>query len=256
MSDVEEKAAKMGFIDKEAWVSQGKDPEKWRPAEEFVERGENIVPIMRDRIDRLEKELEVISKLNKTELDRVKKDSYDRATREYDEKLKNLNKQKFDAIQDGNVEEFQRVEGQISNLKRPEEPVNEPIHNPVFEDWSKKNDWYAPDIGNIGNADRELTIFANGVGATIAGQKLPAEQFYAEVERQVKAAFPHKFENKHRAEAGIAEGGRPNMGKTKKTWSDLPPEAKKAYERSAERLKKHGREYKKEDYVKDYFEED
>lgn len=256
MSEIEEKASKMGWVPQEEWKG---DPDKWRPAEEFVERGENIVPIMRERIDKLEKELEVISKLNKSELKKVRESAYDQAKKEYEKELQSLNKEKFAAIQEADVEKYQQIEGKISNLKKPEEPKEEePQVNPVFEEWRSKNAWYAPDLNNVGDADETLTLFANAVAAKIQAEKpgLSPEQFFGEVEKRVKAEFPHKFENPKRKEPGMAESGHQSTPKGKKTFADLPDEAKKAYARTAERLKRQGREYTKEQYAKAYFEED
>lgn len=256
MSEIEEKASKMGWVPQEEWKG---DPEKWRPAEEFVERGENIVPIMRERIDKLEKELEVISKLNKSELKKVRDSAYEQAKKEYEKELSSLNREKFEAIQEADVEKYQQVEGKILKLQKPEEPQEETSQvNPVFEDWNKKNTWYAPDLSDIGDADETLTLFANAIAGKIQADKpnLPPEQFFAEVEKRVRAEFPHKFDNPKRKEPAMAETGHQSAPKTKKTFSDLPDEAKRAYTRTAERLKRQGREYSKEEYAKAYFEEE
>lgn len=256
MGEIEEKAAKMGWVPQEEWKG---DPDKWRPAEEFVERGENIVPIMRERIDKLEKELEVISKLNKSELKKVRESAYEQAKKEYEKELATLNKEKFEAIQEADVDKYQQIEGKISKLQKPEAPKEEsPQVNPVFEEWHQKNPWYAPDISNVGDADETLTLFANAIAGKIQAEKpgLPPDKFFAEVEKRVRAEFPHKFENPKRKEPGIAESGHAAAPKSKKTFADLPDEAKRAYSRTAERLKRQGREYSKEEYAKAYFEEE
>lgn len=256
MSEVEEKASKMGWVPQEEWKG---DPDKWRPADEFVERGENIVPIMRERIDKLEKELEVITKLNKSELKKVKELAYDQAKKEYEKEIAKLNEEKFQAIQEADIEKYQQVEGKITKLQKPEEPKEEaPQVNPVFEDWRSKNPWYAPDIANVGDADETLTLFANAVAAKIQAEKpgLAPDKFFAEVEKRVKAEFPHKFENPKRKEPGMAESGHQATPKGKKSFADLPDDAKKAYNRIAERMKRQGREYSKDEYAKVYFEEE
>jgi hypothetical protein len=84
---------------------------------------------------------------------------------------------------------------------------------------------------------------------------LPPDQFYAEVERMVKAEFPQKFQNQRREQPDLVGTGHKNSQKVKKTFSDLPDEAKSAYKRAAARLKSVGRDFTKEDYVKQYFEE-
>lgn len=52
-SDVEERARRMGWRPKEEWEG---DPEKHRSAEEFVQRGEEMLPIVRSRAERAERE--------------------------------------------------------------------------------------------------------------------------------------------------------------------------------------------------------
>jgi hypothetical protein len=39
-SDVELQAMDQGWVSKEEWEESGRDPNEWRPAKEFVERGE------------------------------------------------------------------------------------------------------------------------------------------------------------------------------------------------------------------------
>jgi hypothetical protein len=255
VAEVETEARKMGWVPEEDWKG---DPEKWRPAEEFVERGKNIVPIMRERLEKLEKELQIVSKLNKEELKKVRESAYEQAKKEYDKQVAELNAKKFEAIQSADVDEYQKVEKQISSLPKPEEPKEvQPVVNPVFEDWNKKNPWYAPDLNAPGEGDRVLTLFANAVAADVTANKpgLPPDQFYAEVERMVKAEFPQKFQNQRREQPDLVGTGHKNSQKVKKSFSDLPDEAKSAYKRAAARLKSVGRDFTKEDYVKQYFEE-
>lgn len=252
---VEDEARKMGWVPEDEWKG---DPEKWRPAEEFVERGKNIVPIMRDRLEKLEKELQIIAKANKEELKKVRESAYTQAKREYDQKLADLNAKKFEAIQSADVDEYTKIEKELASLPKPEVPVEpEKATNPVFEDWNQKNPWYAPDLNNLGEGDRSLTLFANAMAADVTARKpgLPPEQFYAEVERLVKAEFPHKFKNERREQPDLVGSGHKAPSKGKKSFADLPDEAKSAYKRAAARLKSVGREFTKEDYVKQYFEE-
>ncbi len=50
---VEDRAYKMGWVPKDQF--KGK-PELWRPAEEFVERGETLIPFLNKKIRKLEKQ--------------------------------------------------------------------------------------------------------------------------------------------------------------------------------------------------------
>ena len=49
MSEIEEKAVAMGWVPLEEWKG---DPEQHRPADEFVARGEQILPIVKKTAER------------------------------------------------------------------------------------------------------------------------------------------------------------------------------------------------------------
>jgi hypothetical protein len=248
---VEQKAEKMGWVPKEDWKG---DPDVWRPAEEFVERGENIVPILKDRIDKLESDLATTIKINKREVSKAKKESYDRATREYNEKLEKLQAEKFEAIQDGDIDRYAATEKKIVQLEKPAEPDKDTDdantgETPVFAEWKNKNTWYGQ--------DRELSDYAEFIAARLDQSKHTEEQFYAEVEKRVRRTYPDKFKNPNRDNPGMVDSstGNPNKGGAKKTFADLPPEAKATYNRLKKNFERQGREFKKEDYAKTYFED-
>ena len=254
-------ASKMGWVTEDEW--KGK-PDAWRPAKEFVERGENIVPILKDRLKKvegkyekdrekiknLETDIKSIIKLNKS----AEKKGFNAAKKEYDLKIKELDLEEFDAVQDGDVEKFKEVKEKKEALDEPEKPEEtkeETNIHPDFEDWSKKNDWY--------QKDDELTEYAEFVGDRLrkGGETAEGLDFFKKVEDKVKNAFPTKFTNPNRDEPDKTESGNPApVKKGKKTFSDLPDDAKEAYNRLKKRFEMNGHEYKKETYVESYFEED
>jgi hypothetical protein len=245
MDEVEEKARQMGWVGQDEWKG---DPEKWRPAEEFVERGENIIPILKDRLNKLEEELKITLKVNKAEIEAVKKATLEQAKKDYEKQLADLRKQKFEAVQSGDVEEYTKIEQKEKTLRPPEEA--KPTESPVFVDWKSKNSWYG--------AETDLTDWAEFVAAKIHKENPNMEEraFYESVASRVKAQFPDKFTNPNRDKADMVEGGgaKPSGGK-KKSWADLPDSAKSAYSRLAKKFEDKGRKLDKDTYVKEYFEE-
>lgn len=245
MDEIEEKAISQGWVPEEQWKG---DPEKWRPAKEFVERGENIIPILKDRLNKLEEELQLALKVNKAEIEAVKKATLEQAKKDYEKQLADLRKQKFEAVQSGDVEEYTKIEQKEKTLKQPEEV--KPTETPVFTEWKSKNSWY--------NTDNDLTDWAEFVAAKIHKENPNMEEraFYESVASRVKAQFPDKFTNPNRDKADMAEGGgaKPSGGK-KKNWADLPDSAKSAYSRLSKKFEAKGRKLDKDTYVKEYFEE-
>ena len=251
--EVLEKATKQGWVEKSAWKG---DPSMWRPAKEFVERGENIVPILQDRISKLESDFKTTVGAQQAELKRVKEEAYERAKSEYENKKTDLDAKELEAFNTSDTEAYQEVKKQRDKLKEPEKPVEQPVTNNDFEEWHKKNEWFAPDVENPGKADLEATDYANRTAQSLLAKtpNIPPEQLFSRVEKVVRKRFPDKFENPNRKKATMVDSGSHAGESETKSWGDLPQEAKTAYKRAAQRVKNVGGELKKEDFVNDYFE--
>lgn len=252
--DIEAKAKAMGHVPQEEWKG---DPDKWRPAEEFVERGENIIPILKDRHDKLEEkfnnlksDMDMTLKANKREVADAKKQAYESAKREYNDKLSALDKKEIEAFTDGDAEEFQSIKKEREKLKEPEKPKEEPVQNknPEFEEWSKKETWYG--------ADTELTDEAN-IQGNVLMQRYPdksVSEIYEMTAKNVKTLHPDKFKNPNRENPGSVEEGGSHTEPTNKGFNALPKSAKSQYKRLAAQFKAKGRKYTKEEYAADWHE--
>jgi len=244
-TEIDAKATDMGWVPQDQWKG---NPDQWRPAEEFVKRGENILPIVKDRLKKVEDELKASLAINKKEIQAIKDAAYEKATAEYEAKLAKLDKEEIDAFQDADAEKFQEVKKKRETLKAPVKPVVEeaPAANPEFVEWESKNSWYQDDAVLRRNAD----VIAEEVWNANPG--LTAKALYAKVEAQIKEEFSHKFTNPKREEAPSVEGGGDSPPKVAGKFSDLPDSAKKTYERLAAKAKLAGREFSKEAYVEAY----
>jgi len=243
------KAKGMGWVPQEEWNG---DPEKWRPAAEFVERGENIIPILKDRLGKLEADLKIATAHNKNEIEHVKQMAYDRAKSEYEAKLSELQRRELEAFKAGDTNEYMAVKQEMVSIKPPE-AMTAAVENPVFVEWKEKNPWYT--------TDKELSDFADFVSNKIVAErggrdKIADAELAEEMTKRVKTTFAHKFENPKRKEAQPVESGSsaPSSRSQNKAFNDLPDSAQKAYHRQAERFKAQGREFTKEDYLKAYLE--
>jgi hypothetical protein len=242
----EEEAAKMGHVPQEDWKG---DPDKWRPAKEFVLRGENIIPIMRDKVSKLEKDLDMAVKLTKAELEQVRKESYDRAKQEYESKLAALDRKEAEAVEVGDTEAYKEVKKERQSIKPPAEPKPVNQEPPHFTEWKEKNPWY--------QEDQDLADYADFISHKIVHETpgITPAKLAEEMTARTKKQFPHKFTNPNRDKPGDVEGGSRAGGKktTEKTFNDLPADAKGAYDRLASKFKVQGRELKKETYAKEYW---
>jgi len=239
------KAEKMGWTPKDQFKG---DPAKWRPADEFVERGENMLPLLRAQSKRQEREIAEL-KASMRELGEYHSKT---AQREHERALQQLRQERADAIAKGDGVAFDKVDAQIADLRTKVETQQKPqqqSEDPDFKDWLSRNRWGEdPKLQKIGAAIAE-TMVEDGESAR--GMAL-LDLVTAEMKRR----YPEKFENPRRNAAPSVEGGSGPRKGGGKTFADMPAEARAACERMA----KNGFGGKPEEmakfkaeYVKNYF---
>lgn len=235
----EDKARAGGWVAKDEWRG---DPERWVDAESFNERGENVVPILRERTEALQKkvvELERSLKQFSEYHSKVEQRSYERAVAQVKREMR-------EAVKVGDEEAFDHAQKQYEQLAdaytKPQEP--QPAESPDFVEWKQDNAWYG--------TDKRLTAAANGIAEMVAAENpgLKGKPFLREVEKQLKEEFPHKFANTRQASPAAVHGGEGKGGAKPngKGYRDLPAEARQM----CDSFVKQGL-LTKEQYVKDFF---
>ena len=194
----ESEAREQGWKPKEEYEG---DPFKWRPAKEFVERGELF-----GKIDSLGKELKDTKKALKMLQEhhsKVKETEYNRAVTE----LKTLQKKH---LEEGNSDEYLKTTELLTDLKA-EQKAREVMSqqqqqtqgqvDPRFVAWQEKNQWY--------NKDQDMRQFADtlGLGYAQANPGMEPDDVLEYVSKQVKLAYRDKFENPNRTKPSAVEGG-------------------------------------------------
>jgi hypothetical protein len=148
----EAKARRLGWVSKEEFKG---DPDKHRSAEEFLQRGETILPILQrdnkklhDTVSRFEKELRETKEAAAGVEDLVRKS----AEREYKKSLRDLERKLDAAIETADVTQARQIRAEITELqtgepapKREPKPVGEPDKptvDPEIQAWIADNDWF------------------------------------------------------------------------------------------------------------------
>jgi len=248
-TQTEQRARAQGWMPQDEWVDQGGDPEQWKPADQFVKDGEEIAGITRERNRKLESE---VADLKKSMQD-MKQMLTKREQRGYDKALQDIQAKREKAVEDGDTEEFNKLEKQKGQLEKerneiaqsaPEEGSDQ--EDPAFREWVNENSWYDE------SKNPEMAATAEGIANSLTRQKptLTGKPFLDEVTRQVKKIYPEQFENPKREQPSKVEGSsQPSGKKNKNSYSDLPDEAKKA----CDRFIKQGVFQSRDEYVKEYF---
>jgi hypothetical protein len=183
---LEQSAMDQGWKPKEEWEG---DPDDWRPAKEFVERGELFSKIsgQNSEIKELRKALNYLVDHHK----KVKETEYSRALTE----LKNMKKE---ALVEGDPDKVVEVDEAISTLKEQQKANTESSDDvkstrqpsPLFIDFVKQNPWYI--------SDAEMKEFADEIGIGYFNTHPGANETetYKHVLSRVQKQFPDRFQRK------------------------------------------------------------
>jgi hypothetical protein len=248
---IEARARAMGWTPKDEFRG---DPAKWRDAGEFVERGENLLPLVKAQNKRLEREVAELKQTTREMGDYLSKTEQ----RAYDRALADLKQQRKEALAAGDGDAFDKADEQIEQLKsdaaakaakRAEKKDDGP--DPVYSEWESRNAWLK---------DAELSEYAEFAAQKLraSGEKATGAEFLDMVAERVKKQFPAKFTNPRRESAQAVEGAAPAARRGGKSYADMPAEARAACDRMAKNG--FGGDEKamakfKADYVKQYFDE-
>lgn len=242
--DTRSYALQQGWIPKERFKG---DPEKWVDADVYADRARSINPIIKERNRRLETELaEAKAKIAKhdEEIGTAVKFVKDTERREYEERLASLNRERAEAVSNGDGEAFATVEAKIAGLKPPAKPEPakvEPQAPQVAPEmmtaanaFAERNTWFGDQPGG----DPRKTRIAMAVAAELRAEQptlVKTPEFFNELERRVMADYPELFRKRTAPTLTDSDGtgGAPARKNGARTYADLPPEAKKVADRYA-----------------------
>lgn len=258
---VEDRAKLQGWTPKESFKG---DPERWITAEEFVERADNMMPILKSVNKKLEKQLtEVLDKYGTLENKLKEQEKLTKkmiqihgkySQESFESKRAELETRKLQAVHDGNTELYQELNKEQEKIVKPEtiEVQDDTVEqdHPEIKKWKGENkEWYGKDEELTEYAD----IIANRMGAK--GHSYKEYEFCEAVKKKVQTMFPDKFKNPNaQKETPVDEPGTrgSEISKSKKKgWSDLPKDAKNICAELVASVPG----YTKEKYMTDYFEE-
>ena len=205
LSPIEQKAMEMGWRPIEEFSGDEVD---FIDAKEFVARK----PLY-DKIGQQSKQLKNVTtaiESLKTHYGKVQETAYKEA-------LAALKSERRRALTDGDADRFEQLDDDIKLKEqevaelRAEQSVpivkEEPTVHPDFANWQSKNEWYS--------SVKYMREFADELGGRLANTMTPKEVL-AEVEKQVRKEFPHKFNNPNKSDAPEVSSSR-NTGRGAKS---------------------------------------
>ena len=241
--DMTERARSQGWVPKEEFRG---DPEKWRPADEFVKRGEEIVPILKERTKTLSSKLEQAeAKLRDqdTRFAKLEKMTEVALIRQRDQLAANYDAAKRAAVEMGDTARYdqlnrdQRVamdaherqitEAVVQAAPQRQDPTQTPEYQGTVSKWTQANPWF--------NADAEMqtvaTIYSNDLAKKTPSITL-ADNLKA-TEAYIKKRYADKFPSAQPTGSSMVEGGGRMSASAQRGRgvNDLPADAKKQGEK-------------------------
>lgn len=251
--DVETRARAMGWRPKEEFNGPA---ENWRDAEEFVKRGEEEMPVLRERLrDSTRKVAEMEERLRRVEADSTDKlarvermsvlalqrqrdsiaASYEAAMREA---AGSADVQRYDQLQRDQQQALEGINRQISDAVQPRQngglqPLPAPVKQ-VVDSWVQENPWF--------ERDPMLRSVAETYNHDLMRQYpgMDAAENLKRVKHFVQQKFPEKFGITQRQGSATVEGGArmpSGAGPRVKGWDDLPADVRAIGERQITRDK-------------------
>jgi uncharacterized protein (DUF1778 family) len=159
-SEVEEEAMDQGWQPKEQWVADGKNPDEWRSAKEFKERGEFFSTIHQLKRD---------NKTQAAALDSMKRHHQFVFDQAYRKAQADLRKERRMALKDEDIDRVEELETELERLnteyttqKQEIAKVEvQPAAAPELAAFVGRNPWYETDSELRDEADAVGLVFAN-----------------------------------------------------------------------------------------------
>lgn len=257
--DYEKEAKALGWVPEDKF--KGKK-DKWVNAQEFVERGKSLMPILLANNERLKGELltrdqkigTLQSQLDNASvaIERLEKHYSEANKRAVETALVKLKEELKQAREDGDVDAEIEIIGKIEetktaqrNAEKPEDKKPAPAKSdldPELVAWQKENDWYGVDkkktkaFNRLAEDLREEGLSSNG-RQFLDDVSEKFEELYGEkAEEEDPPRRPSKVESS--APSRSAGGGK------SKGWADLPKEAKESCLADADALVGPNKRYK------------
>jgi len=223
-SQLEAEAMKQGF-------NPNYDGENKKTPKEFLEVAINHNHVLKERneklstdYDEMKSEFESLKgQLSKQQENTQKliKFQEEQKKKAVEKAVKALKAERKEAITEGDHERVEQIDQEIDEQKA--ETTSDNGVDPDFEDWRKANAWYDSDPIIRAEANEYARIYAT------SGEFKTPEDVRNAVTVKMKRVNPELFENPKKKEPAEVEGGRPSpTKKSKKSYEDLPADAKKA----------------------------
>lgn len=249
-TEIEDQAREMGWKPEAEWKG---DPPRhgFVTAEEFVDTGKRVLPVVSAENRKLKEQIEEqgaeIASLRTTSAG-IKAYADRAVARERTEKeaaLEVAEGLRAQAISDSDGDAAVAAERDIRAIEKELDDIpveSTEARDPQIDAWIAENPWYS--------SDPEAQAVSHGLSIQIKNERpdLVGRPHLDELRRRVEKAIPHKFTNPNRSEAGPEGARRTPRTNGAKTFANLPADAKREFAEFKELIP----EFTEKEYVENY----
>jgi hypothetical protein len=255
--EVQQRAESMGWIPPTRYKGE---PERFIDAEAYIERGETVLPIVKQQNAKLKAELDAVRAQSQAQADALAKaqaaieqieERHSVATQKAVERAKEEVKMQLAAASEaGDHEGVAALTDKLVELRTAEKaPVEKPVAKPTepapftppadLTEWIQENQWF--------QTDRKRTALALAVAQELreGGDVSTGRNFYDKVAREVNKLFEPSAPATSKVE-GARNGEDASAGSSKKGYASLPADAKAACDADTRKFVGPNKKYKTE----------
>lgn len=200
-SEVETEVMEQGWLPKDKWVEAGRDPDEWRSAKEFKERGEFFSTIHQLKRD---------NKAQAAALDSMKRHHQFVFDQAYRKAQADLRKERRNALQNEDIDRVEEIESEMERLNTEYSTQKQeltkvevqPQQAPELDAFVGRNPWY--------QTDSELRDEADAIGLVFANRNPGSrpDVILKHVETTIRKRHPDKFGARKAAPNAVASVDR------------------------------------------------
>ncbi|WP_323992720.1 hypothetical protein [Nguyenibacter sp. L1] len=261
--EIEAQARRMG------WLPRGEfrgDVEKWRPAQDFLDRGMNLLPVLQQqyraldgRYASMQAQLRDSQKALADLTERTRRAD----ERAYQRAVRDIEARRQAAVASGDTGAFAAADRELQDLRESAPPRAAPVPAeggaapqaqaapaPEILAFLQANPWF----GTHDEARQDAIAIQSAVDRQHAGLSL-AERLEI-TRRKIRQLHPALFENRRRETPAAVSPSRGEAGRgaNPRGFEALPPEVKREYDRYARALSGKGKPLTKEEWAGYYWE--
>ena len=204
-SPTEIKATEQGWVPKEEWVAGGGNPDEWRTAKEFVDRGELYQTIHSTKRDlkQTQAALSALQRHHQFVFEKAQKEALEELKREKRLAIRDEDFARLEAVEE-EIEKTQEKQALERQTLVQEQQASQINPHPAFISWAQRNNWYTQ--------NQEMREEADAFGLVYMQRNpgVPPQDVLQYVESRIKKSYPEKFQARRAAPNAVAAVNKTN----------------------------------------------